>query len=188
MQSSGGTADHADRRRSTGPPTPQPQRYNDTKAATSHKVARAEPEMRHRIVPAERQAVESPVAGENPSALESELSSLAGLRPAEVPSARRFCSYLPDLQFFTGWVGLVSWRYLSGWDAVYSLCVCVSLWWFMRSGIRTRAESRAPGHASREISLCPGRPCRDRRLGRRGRRRFAIRLLSTAGRRTRRRR
>jgi hypothetical protein len=39
----------------------------------------------------ERQAIGSPVAGENPAVSESELSSSTGFSPADVLEARRFC-------------------------------------------------------------------------------------------------
>jgi hypothetical protein len=51
---------------------------------------------------AERQAIESPVAGENPAASKSEHLSLTGFSPAAVPKARRFClsplSYLGEVE------------------------------------------------------------------------------------------
>ncbi len=40
---------------------------------------------------AERQAIESPVAGEKPATSESELSSMSDFPPADVPRARRLC-------------------------------------------------------------------------------------------------
>jgi hypothetical protein len=55
------------------------------------KEADAEPEMRSRLLAAERQAIESPAAGEKPDDSGYKHPSSPVFSPADVPRARRFC-------------------------------------------------------------------------------------------------